>query len=390
MSFRGLIIVLAAAAFSCSLLVAAESQTAPQQAGDIVGTWVLSYQGQEYVYDFRPDGTLFFNNQQGQYSYSGGQLTTYLGGQTVNYMVRISGDTMWLTYGGAGGSTMELKRRGGGQQGQQGGGLFSKPQTQTGAAAGGQGLVGTWVTTLNGQEVVLVLGADGMLELSGQRMPYSVSGNQIIVNLQGQNIAYNYQLSGNTLVVSGGDITTPLQFTRRAAATQQQQMSSQQSMAYDVYTFQSDNSVRIGYPRGWTVQEHQLGATILERQTTDTAGVEVLLGTLQQGVHTKEAFADSLINNLRQSTFPDIAITNRQTHPQSADLLVLDISYSSNNIPYLSRAWTTINLQAGVGIFIIFYAPSNRYQSFNPDEILLNCFQPMIGGQQPIGPGGAP
>lgn len=378
----------------CSIVFAGGpgDHSAPQ-ASEILGQWVMSHQGQEYVYDFRPDGAFFFNNQQGQYSYSSGQLTTYLGGQTVTYTVQISGDTMRLTYGGPGGSTMELKRRSGtpGQQEQtQGGGLFGKPQTTTdGFGTQTQGLAGTWTATVNGQQVRLVLNPDGSGEFQSSGLNYTAAGNQLTVSIQGGTFSYNYQLSGNTLVLSGGDLPGPLSFTRAGGAAGGQQSTfgggqtaAGQSPAFDTYTFQAASNVRIGYPRGWAVTEHQLGATITERQTTDTAGLEVLFIVLQQGINTKEAFADMMVDTLRQSYFSDLTVRNRSPHPQSQEFLVIDLSYTLSSIPYQGRAWCAVEGQSRTGMFVVFYAPASRYNSFSPDQLILGCLSPLLNAAQ--------
>ena len=360
-----------------------------QQSTEVVGTWVLTYDGKEYVWEFRPDGMFSFQGQQGTFSYSAGQLTTYLAGQTVQYSVRVSGNTMWLTSEGPNGSTMTLTRRSGGQ----GLGQLTSPQgAPAGTAGQQQSLIGSWVMQAGGQEYVVVFNADGTADFSGTPMTYQVSGNRIVVNMQGQTYTYDYSLAGNILTISGGDLEVQLQFTKRESAAggqpglfvqaEQGTATPKTGMTFDVYTFQADSRIKVGYPRGWTVSEHSLGVTIVEKQAADTAGIDVIIGQLQAGMQTKEAFADYLLNGLRQNYFPNLIMQNRVPHPQAPDILTMDLGYAANNIQYGARVWTAVYPQANFGIFVVFHAPLNRYGLFNPDQILLSCLQPMFSGAQ--------
>ena len=48
---------------------------------------------------------------------------------------------------------------------------------------------------------------------------------------------------------------------------------------FEIYTFQQDSSVQVAHPKGWTVEEHELGVTILEQQAAGSAGLHTAWGS---------------------------------------------------------------------------------------------------------------
>lgn len=85
------------------------------------------------------------------------------------------------------------------------------------------GLVGTWRGSLDGEDLVLDLRADGSGTLSGDPIRYQLLGNQLLVqSADGELMAYTTQQKGNTLVVSGGDLDGSIMLTRGKAAAKPQ------------------------------------------------------------------------------------------------------------------------------------------------------------------------
>ncbi len=147
-----------------------------------------------------------------------------------------------------------------------------------------------------------------------------------------------------------------------------------------IYTFKADPSVKVGYPRGWIIQENQMGVAIAEKQTADTAGILIYLLQLQPNINTNEALAQTMLNNLRQSGYPDLKAVKQQPHPQAPDVLTIGATLSSQGMPFKAHMWSAVNAANRIGIFAVFYAPTNRYGTFNVQKYLSSCLAPMFGG----------
>lgn len=68
-------------------------------------------------------------------------------------------------------------------------------------------LLGTWKGTIEGQEVVIVFSSGGSMTFMGYQAQYSVPRtNTLVITLEGESFEYQYQISGNTMQVTGEDI----------------------------------------------------------------------------------------------------------------------------------------------------------------------------------------
>ncbi len=148
-----------------------------------------------------------------------------------------------------------------------------------------------------------------------------------------------------------------------------------------VYTFKADPTVKIGYPSGWTVQENQMGAVIVENQTSESAGILFFVGQLQPGVNSNADLAKTMVDALRQQGYPDLQVTSQQPHSQAPDVLTLNATLTSEGVPFQCLMWSAVNLQNKIGLFFVFYAPGSRYATFNADQYLTECVKPMFSGQ---------
>ncbi|MCK4766002.1 MAG: hypothetical protein KAW12_27635 [Candidatus Aminicenantes bacterium] len=148
-----------------------------------------------------------------------------------------------------------------------------------------------------------------------------------------------------------------------------------------VYTFKADASVKIGFPKGWTVQENQMGAVITEKAAADSAGIMFILGQLQPGVDTNAALTKTMIDFLRKQGYPDLKAIKQQPHAQAPDVLTIDATLTAGGAPFRAHMWCSANTQNKIGIFLVFYAPANRYAAFNPQHYLASCAAPLFGGQ---------
>ncbi len=148
-------------------------------------------------------------------------------------------------------------------------------------------------------------------------------------------------------------------------------------MTFDVYTFMADPSVRIGYPRGWTVQENEMGAVIVESASDDSAGILLFVGQLQPGVGSKEELAATMIPYLRQF-FPDLTVARQNPHPQAPEVLTIEATLSAEGVPFLTHMWCMANTQVNVGVLIAFYAPQSRYTAYAAEKILYSTLAPTF------------
>jgi hypothetical protein len=283
---------------------------------------------------------------------------------------------------------------------------------------GNPNIIGTWTGVVNGQQVDMEIKPGGTMIFAGQTLQYTLQPGQLIITVSGQPTAYGMQVSGNQMMLTGADIGGTVTFTRKGSSpgpgpgglgslagpktpapsqpasspmpnlpgssfppASQQPSTSPMNMQFDVYTFKSDPTVKVAYPRGWTVTENQYGVSVVEKQTTDTAGVEIMLLQLPANINSNQALSQMLINNLRQQVYPDLKVLQQGPHPQAPQVLNISLTYSSQGIPFQGLSWCAVNTQNRIGIFATFYAPNNRFSSYNPQQVLVSCMGPMMGGQ---------
>lgn len=80
-------------------------------------------------------------------------------------------------------------------------------------------LSGTWINKDFGYEMKLQLNDNGKGVFEDETITYTVVGSKINMQFEEETIAYNYKISGNTLTLSGGDLDSPLSFSKNGAST---------------------------------------------------------------------------------------------------------------------------------------------------------------------------
>jgi hypothetical protein len=205
------------------------STAAGDRQQELVGTWVTVINGRELEMVLNADGSMTFVGNNWTYTTGPGKLYVDTGEGTVEYDIQLSGDRLAISGGDIDGS-MEFTRKGGGMAGgqqTQGPSIFGQAQTQQQQQTGGQApnLVGTWVTAVNGQEVEMVFNADGSMTFVGNNWNYTAAPGKLTVHTASGSVDYNLQFSGDKFVLSGGDITGSMEFTRKSGGgmTGQQQ-----------------------------------------------------------------------------------------------------------------------------------------------------------------------
>jgi len=81
-------------------------------------------------------------------------------------------------------------------------------------AKGGSTLVGRWVYQQGEATSEIVLDESGSGSFDGTPLSYQVQGDQIFVSINGGLQAYFYELKKDHLVLGGGDLAAPVEFTR--------------------------------------------------------------------------------------------------------------------------------------------------------------------------------
>ena len=75
-------------------------------------------------------------------------------------------------------------------------------------------LTGTWKAKEGGVTVTLALNADGTGTLDNAKIKYAVRGRTLSIDDSGTVNNYSFELAGNKLTVSGGDLKQPMVFER--------------------------------------------------------------------------------------------------------------------------------------------------------------------------------
>ncbi|MCP4150255.1 MAG: hypothetical protein GY757_21080 [bacterium] len=315
-------------------------------AGKATGTWSGVVNGKQIEMNIKPGGSMVFAGQRIPYVIRNGQLVVTMGGQQYTYGMQVSANGSQLTLAGADiGGTVTFTRTGGG------GGLTS-------------------LTNLPGPNPPASSPASPP---STPALPTS------------KDTSSSTPPPAPVFPPAAPAFPKSNSFPAPAKSPQVPESSSapgdvSQNMAFDTYTFKSDPTVKIAYPRGWTVTENQYGASIVEKQTADTAGVEIMVLQLQPHITTNQMLAQSLLDNLRQQMYPDLKVLQQGPHPRAPQVLNIYLTYSSKGIGFQALSWCAVNVTNRVGVFATFYAPGTRFLSFNAQQVLVSCMAPMLGG----------
>lgn len=81
-------------------------------------------------------------------------------------------------------------------------------------------IYGIWQTSEAGFQMTLILQENGTGELDGDEIKFTTQGNKLSVTQDKETMVYTYALQGNSLKLSGGDLDTPITFTRNGGNAQ--------------------------------------------------------------------------------------------------------------------------------------------------------------------------
>lgn len=82
---------------------------------------------------------------------------------------------------------------------------------------------GLWQNSSFGYQMTLILNADGTGEFDGDAIKYVAKDNKFTMTIvaEAETTIYNYNLQGNSLTISGGDLEGPVTFTRGGSSSEQ-------------------------------------------------------------------------------------------------------------------------------------------------------------------------
>ena len=82
-----------------------------------------------------------------------------------------------------------------------------------------QKITGIWQNNQFGTQMTLMLNADGSGEFDGESIRYTTLGNTLSIILATTTTKYTFNLQGNLLALSGGDLDGQVQFSRNGSST---------------------------------------------------------------------------------------------------------------------------------------------------------------------------
>ncbi|MEQ9102963.1 MAG: hypothetical protein RIF36_02990 [Imperialibacter sp.] len=83
-----------------------------------------------------------------------------------------------------------------------------------------QGVVGTWVNSEFGYTMTLLLLDNGSGELDGESITYTAGENSLAIKFATEVVTYQYNLAGDQLTLSGGDLDAAINFGKSGAERQ--------------------------------------------------------------------------------------------------------------------------------------------------------------------------
>ncbi|MBS1506678.1 MAG: hypothetical protein JSS79_08535 [Bacteroidetes bacterium] len=81
-------------------------------------------------------------------------------------------------------------------------------------------IYGVWQNSQQGFQMVLILNTDGKGEFDGQPIQFTVQPNVLSITSEGITTRYTYQLNGNALTLSGGDLEQKVTFAREGTTNE--------------------------------------------------------------------------------------------------------------------------------------------------------------------------
>ena len=95
--------------------------------------------------------------------------------------------------------------------------LTSLTFAQIGAKVQHGGIQGEWLNSDFGYQITLLFNPDGSGIFDGEEFTYTTLGNTLSMSQDSKTTVYSFQLQGNKLTLTEGDLVSPVSFTRKGA-----------------------------------------------------------------------------------------------------------------------------------------------------------------------------
>ncbi|WP_339815835.1 hypothetical protein [uncultured Imperialibacter sp.] len=212
--------------------------------------------------------------------------------------------------------------------------IGSKVKEQT-----SQGLPGTWVNTEFGYTMTLLLLSNGSGEFDGESITYTAGDNSLAIKFATEVVTYQYNLAGDQLTLSGGDLDSAITFGKSGA--------ERQATANALPTQTADSPTRSIVGK-WESQGQVLdfmanGKVVIDGNSFDyqTQGTTVILSTPQGAVQ----FQYQLGGNTLTLTGPGGSLVYNKFNGSVPPAGPTGVSSNSGSAPAeLAGKWCYVNV----------------------------------------------
>lgn len=192
---------------------------------------------------------------------------------------------------------------------------------QIGAKVQQNKIQGIWTATVSGVEMTLVLNTDGTGTFDGDKIKYTAQNGKISLTIiqQSTTLSYSYTLKENSLTVSGGDLDSPVTFTRSGSSGEKAASPSQAPVSNSIVGIWSGNNETIEFTKaGKCVYQGQ----VFSYQTVNnTVTVQTNQGNLVMPYAVNDNQLSLTINGqsfyyAKNGASPDPSATAGRNNPQ--------------------------------------------------------------------------
>lgn len=204
------------------VLLALAPRLNAEDASPLLGVWECKEEA--LTLELREGGKGTLDGTEVGWRVDGERLVITEEGDEVTYAFKLVGAALTMS-GGDLDRPMTFQRKDAPKRGLGGhrGGLVGKA---TGEAADAPppvkkpetgGIAGEWTAHGANGEVVLLLGSDGAGKIGSNEFQYKTTEKTLTLSNAGQSVDYAYELHGDVLVLSGGDLAAATEFHRKGA-----------------------------------------------------------------------------------------------------------------------------------------------------------------------------
>lgn len=109
--------------------------------------------------------------------------------------------------------------------------------------ANAQSITGTWIFSSGNINLTMLLNSDGSGEFQGQAIRYRVQSGQLYIDDGVQPVIYNYKLTQNSLVLSGGGLQMALTFLKPGSLSEANNNASSSGLNQGQFQNQNNNQI---------------------------------------------------------------------------------------------------------------------------------------------------